>query len=328
MRTVLVTGGAGFIGSHFVEQLLRAGDIGAVTVLDALTYAGDTNNLAGVRHDARFTFVEGNILDAPLVDSLVAGHDEVVHFAAESHVDRSFSQVAEFLSTNVAGTNTLLDAAQRHGVSKFVHVSTDEVYGPIRTGVATEKWPLRPTVPYAASKAASDLIALSYYQTFGLPVCVTRSSNNYGPRQFPEKLIPAFVTKLLQGELVPLHGDGGHVRNWLHVEDNCAGVDLVLRQGVPGEIYNIGGGTDLSTRELTGLLLEALGAGWESVRNVPDRRSNDIRYAIDWTKMADELGYQPRRQLADGLSETVAWYTDHWVGGSRQRQSASPSGAR
>lgn len=257
MRTVLVTGGAGFIGSHFAKRLLRCEGIGQVTVLDALTYAGNNGNLGEAFLDPKLDFVEGNILDADLVDSLIKRHNHVVHFAAESHVDRSFYEAGNFLTTNVLGTRTLLDAAFRLGVDKFVHVSTDEVYGPLPTGAADEKAPLRPSVPYAASKAASDLVALSYHQTYGVPVCITRSSNNYGPCQHPEKIIPLFVTRLLKGEPVTLHGRGEHVRNWLHVEDNCAGIELVLRSGVPGEIYNIGGGTDLTNRELTGLLLQA-----------------------------------------------------------------------
>lgn len=315
MRRVLVTGGAGFIGSHFVDRLLGAPDVDAVTVLDALTYAGDVTHLSGCRSDPRFAFVEGNILNVHLVNSLLAGHDEVVHFAAESHVDRSFSAVGDFLSTNVIGTHTLLDAALRHGVRKFVHVSTDEVYGPIRTGAAAEDWPLRATVPYAASKAASDMVALSYFETFGLPVCITRSSNNYGPRQYPEKIIPRFITRLLRGERVTLHGSGHHMRNWLHVEDNCAGIDLVLRRGVPGEVYNIGGGTDLTNSELTGLLLKIFEEEWDRVEYVPDRRSNDIRYAMDWTKISHDLGYAPTHQLLESLRETVAWYAQRCDGG-------------
>ena len=311
MIRVLVTGGAGFIGSHFVQRLLAADDVDAVTVLDALTYAGHLDNLADVKDDPRLRFVEGNILDAPLVDSLVRQHTEVVHFAAESHVDRSFLAAGHFLSTNVLGTQTLLEAANRHDVRKFVHVSTDEVYGPLATGAATEKWPLRPTVPYAASKAASDMVARSYFRTYGVPVCITRSSNNYGPRQHPEKIIPLFVTALLKGEPVTLHGNGEHVRNWLHVADNCQGVDLVLRRGVPGEVYNIGGGTDLTNRDLTGLLLAVCGGTWDDVRHVPDRRSNDVRYAMNHTKITTDLGYRPVHDLTEGLAATVRWYRDH-----------------
>jgi dTDP-glucose 4,6-dehydratase len=308
MDKVLVTGGAGFIGSHFVKRLLRAGDVAEVTVLDALTYAGHIENLGEAFLCPKLTFVHGSILDAQLVDELVRRHTAVVHFAAESHVDRSFFQAGNFLTTNVLGTQTLLDSAMRLGISKFVHVSTDEVYGPLVSGCATETDPLRPTVPYAASKAASDLVALSYFHTYGVPVCVTRSSNNYGPCQHPEKIIPLFVTSLLKGETVSLHGRGEHVRNWLHVEDNCQGIELVLRAGAPGVVYNIGGGTDLTNNELTDFILEACGASWDSVRYVADRPANDVRYSMDWSKIAASLGYQPARALADGLTETAAWY--------------------
>ncbi|MET9558526.1 dTDP-glucose 4,6-dehydratase [Streptomyces sp. NPDC006645] len=308
MRAVLVTGGAGFIGSHFVKRLLRSDDVAAVTVLDALTYAGHIENLGEAFLDAKLNLVEGNILDARLVGDLVRRHSEIVHFAAESHVDRSFYESGNFLTTNVLGTRTLLDAAFRLGVRKFVHVSTDEVYGPLLTGAADESAPLRPSVPYAASKAASDLVALSYFQTYGLPVCVTRSSNNYGPCQHPEKIIPLFVTRLLKGEPVTLHGRGQHVRNWLHVEDNCAGIELVLRSGVPGEVYNIGGGTDLTNKELTQLILRACDADWDVVTYVPDRQANDLRYALDCSKITTTLGYRPNRAMVEGIETTVAWY--------------------
>ncbi|MFD4924176.1 dTDP-glucose 4,6-dehydratase [Streptomyces goshikiensis] len=279
MHKVLVTGGAGFIGSHFVRRLLRSTEVSRVTVLDALTYAGHIENLGEAFLDPRLEFVHGNILDRALVDSLMARHTAVVHFAAESHVDRSLSAAGDFLMTNVLGTQTLAASAGRHGIEKFVHVSTDEVYGSIAQGSAREDDPLRPGVPYAAAKASSDLVALSHFQTYGLPVCVTRSSNNYGPHQFPEKVIPLFITRLIKGEKVTLHGQGEHVRNGLHVEDNCAGVELVLREGKPGEIYNLADGTDLTGRELTAKLLALCGADWDSVLHVPDRQANDLRYA-------------------------------------------------
>ncbi|MFM9700672.1 dTDP-glucose 4,6-dehydratase [Streptomyces europaeiscabiei] len=315
MDKLLVTGGAGFIGSHFVKRMLRADDIGHVTVLDALTYAGHIENLGEAFLSPKLTFVHGNILDADLVDTLVRQHTAIVHFAAESHVDRSFDDAGPFLLTNLLGTQTLADAAMRHGIDKFVHVSTDEVYGPLPQGSATEADPLRPTVPYAASKAASDLVALSYHHTYGVPVCVTRSSNNYGPYQHPEKIIPLFATRLLRGQQVTLHDRGQHVRNWLHVEDNCAGVELVLRGGTPGEVYNIGGGTDFTSKELTGHLLRLCGADWDSVVYVPDRRSNDVRYSVTWDKLA-VLGYRPVRDFEEGLAETVDWYRrnpDRWA---------------
>ncbi|WP_338704340.1 dTDP-glucose 4,6-dehydratase (plasmid) [Streptomyces sp. Q6] len=310
MDNILVTGGAGFIGSHFVKRLLERDDVATVTVLDTLTYAGHKANLSDSFISPKLNFERGNILDQQLVDELVQRHDYVVNFAAESHVDRSFFEAGTFLATNVLGTHVLLDAAHRKGIERFVHVSTDEVYGPLPKGHASEAYPLRPTVPYAASKAASDLIALSYHQTFGVPVCVTRSSNNYGPAQHPEKVIPRFISHLLNGEPCTLHGSGQHIRNWLHVEDNCQGIELVLREGTPGEVYNIGGGTDLTNKDLTGLILSACGADWSQVSYVEDRRSNDVRYAMDWSKVR-ELGYRPRRDMEEGLAETVQWYRDH-----------------
>lgn len=311
MERVLVTGGAGFIGSHFVKRLLRRDDIAAVTVLDALTYAGSRENIGDAFLSPKMTFVEGNILDAALVGDLLAAHTAVVHFAAESHVDRSFFQAGNFLATNVLGTQILLEAAKSAGIRRLVHVSTDEVYGPLADGSASEDAPLRPTVPYAASKACGDLVALSYFRTYEVPVCVTRSSNNYGPAQHPEKVIPLFITSLLKGEAIALHGRGEHVRNWLWVEDNCAGIELVLRGGVPGEVYNIGGRTDLANKELAGLILDACGAGPDQVRYVPDRRANDLRYSMDCTKITRTLGYQPARPFTDGLARTVEWYRDN-----------------
>ncbi|MBN0049018.1 dTDP-glucose 4,6-dehydratase [Streptomyces actuosus] len=307
---ILVTGGAGFIGSHHVRTLLgRAGppDV-SVTVLDKLTYSGNPANLDPVREHPAFTFVKGDICDQELVDDLMARHDDVVHFAAESHVDRSILSSAEFVRTNVLGTQTLLDAALRHHVRTFVHVSTDEVYGSIDTGAWTEESPLLPNSPYSASKAASDLLALSYHRTHGLDVRVTRCSNNYGPHQYPEKVVPLFVTNLLEGLKVPLYGDGGNVRDWLHVDDHVHGIELVRTRGRAGEVYNIGGGTELTNRDLTGLLLDACGAGPDRIEHVPDRKGHDRRYCVDWTKIRDELGYRPRTDFTTGLAGTVAWY--------------------
>ncbi len=312
---MLVTGGAGFIGSHYVRSVLGDAWGGArpdrVLVLDKLTYAGNLANLDPVRDDARLRFVHGDILDATRVDALVAEAEVVVHFAAESHVDRSIARGRDFVETNVVGTQTLLDAAARHPVSRFVHVSTDEVYGSIEHGSWTEAEPLLPNSPYSASKAASDLMARAYHRTHGVPVCLTRCSNNYGPYQFPEKVIPLFVTNLLDGREVPLYGVGANVRDWLHVDDHCRAVHRVLEDGRPGEVYNVGGGTELSNKELTGLLLEATGSGWERVRQVPDRLGHDLRYSVDWTKIRTELGYLPRVAFADGLAEVVAWYREH-----------------
>ncbi len=309
---VLVTGGAGFIGSNFVRRTI-ADDYpslaGAeVVVLDALTYAGNLANLDPVKDSPRLRFVEGNILDARLLDALMADIDAIVHFAAESHVDRSISGAADFVMTNVVGTQTMLEAARRAGVSRFVHVSTDEVYGSIDDGSWPETWPLEPNSPYSASKAGSDLIARSYARTHGMDVVITRCSNNYGPYQFPEKLIPLFVSNLIDGHTVPLYGDGLNVRDWLHVDDHCNGIALVLAGGRAGEIYNIGGGTELTNRELTGLLLEACDADWSRVTSVEDRKGHDRRYSVDISKIANELGYEPQVPFAEGLATTVDWY--------------------
>ncbi|WP_329348267.1 dTDP-glucose 4,6-dehydratase [Streptomyces sp. NBC_01261] len=307
---LLVTGAAGFIGSTYVRTLLAsdAADAPRITVLDKLTYAGTLDNL-DIGHP-RLEFVQGDICDAELVDKLMAEADQVVHFAAESHVDRSINGAADFVRTNVVGTQVLLDAALRYR-TPFVHVSTDEVYGSIETGSWPETHPLAPNSPYSASKASSDLLALAYHRTHGLDVRVTRCSNNYGPHQFPEKVIPLFVSNLLDGKKVPLYGEGLNVRDWLHVEDHCQGIELVRTKGRAGEVYNIGGGTELSNKELTGLLLEACGADWDRVERVEDRKGHDLRYSVDWSKIHDELGYQPQHDFASGLADTVAWYRDN-----------------
>ncbi len=308
---VLVTGGAGFIGSNYVRSLLR-GDYPAfagaeVVVLDLLTYAGTLSNLSGFSP----RFVHGDIRDPAAVAQVMAGTDVVVHFAAESHVDRSITGAADFVSTNVLGTQVLLQAALEEGVDRFVHVSTDEVYGSIDEGSWPETFPLEPNSPYSASKASSDLLARSYHRTHGLPVCITRCSNNYGPHQFPEKVIPLFVSNLLDGKKVPLYGDGQNVRDWLHVDDHCRGIQLVAEKGRDGEVYNIGGGTELTNRDLTYRLLDAVGAGEEMIEPVADRKGHDRRYSVDWSKIAGELGYQPHVGFDEGLAATVAWYRDH-----------------
>ncbi|WP_026065798.1 dTDP-glucose 4,6-dehydratase [Actinoalloteichus spitiensis] len=312
---VLVTGGAGFIGSHYVRSLL-AGAYPAladaeVVVLDKLTYAASVDNLAPVASDPRFRLVEGDICDPETVNPLMRGTDLLVHFAAESHVDRSIDGASDFVVTNVLGTQVLLQAALEAEVGRVVHVSTDEVYGSIDEGSWDEGHVLEPNSPYSASKAASDLLARAYHRTHGLPVSITRCSNNYGPYQFPEKLIPLFVTRLLDGGTVPLYGDGGNVRDWLHVDDHCRGIQLVAEGGRPGEIYNIGGGTELTNRELTGRLLAALGADWSSVEPVADRKGHDRRYSVDIGKIQAELGYAPKVPFDEGLAGTIAWYRDN-----------------
>jgi dTDP-glucose 4,6-dehydratase len=311
----LVTGGAGFIGSHYVRSVLTGAwglaEPSSVVVLDKLTYAGNRANLDPVAGDDRLTFVKGDVCDAALVDSLVAEVDAVVHFAAESHVDRSLEHARDFVETNVVGTQTLLDAARRHPVDRFVHVSTDEVYGSIDEGSWTEEEPLLPNSPYSASNASSDLMARAYARSHGVPVSITRCSNNYGPYQYPEKVIPLFVTNLIDGLTVPLYGDGLNVRDWLHVDDHCRGIHLVLTGGRAGEVYNIGGGTELTNRELTRLLLEATGCGEERVRPVTDRAGHDRRYSVDITKITEELGYQPQVDFRSGLADTVEWYRTH-----------------
>ncbi|MEU5347092.1 MULTISPECIES: dTDP-glucose 4,6-dehydratase [unclassified Streptomyces] len=310
---ILVTGGAGFIGSHYVRTLLGPrgpGDV-AITVLDGLTYAASPANLDQVRGHPGFSFVHGDIGDAGLVGALTAEHHQVVHFAAETHVDRSIDGGARFVRTNVTGTHTLVDAAHRAGIETFVHISTDEVYGSIDSGSWPETHPLAPSSPYSASKAAADLIALSYHRTHGLDVRVTRCSNNYGRHHFPEKLIPLFITHLLDGRKVPLYGDGHHVRDWLHTDDHVSAIELVRSKGRAGEVYNIGGGTELSNKELTGLLLAACGADWDSVVHVTDRKGHDDRYSVDCTKIGAELGYVPEVDFATGLADTVRWYSDN-----------------
>jgi dTDP-glucose 4,6-dehydratase len=326
----LVTGGAGFIGSHYVRRILGDAWGGvvpqSVVVLDKLTYAGQLANLNDVAEDPRLTFVKGDILDRTLVDDLMAAADIVVHFAAESHVDRSIAGATEFVMTNVVGTQTLLDAALHTGVEKFVHVSTDEVYGSIEVGSWTENEPLEPNSPYSASKASGDLLARAYHRTYGLPVTVTRSSNNYGPYQFPEKIIPLFLTNLFDGGTVPLYGEGANVRDWLHVDDHCRGIHLVVQGGRPGEVYNIGGGLEMTNKELTGHLLEACGADWNSVVPVADRKGHDRRYSIDIGKIRAELGYQPAVDFTRGLRETVEWYLTRrdWWEPLKARESPAP----
>ncbi|WP_390623878.1 dTDP-glucose 4,6-dehydratase [Fodinicola feengrottensis] len=310
---VMVTGGAGFIGSHYVRSMLSGSYKGYVdaqiTVVDKLTYAGNTGNLP--IGDPRLTFVKGDICDVGLLRELLPGHDAVVHFAAESHVDRSLVSAGEFAVTNVLGTQSVLDCCQLVGIDRVVHVSTDEVYGSIDSGSWHENTPLHPNSPYAASKAASDHFALAYFRTHRVPVMVTRCSNNYGPYQFPEKVIPLFITNLLEGQKVPLFGDGRNVREWLHVDDHCRAVQLVLESGTPGDVYHIGGGVEMTNADLTRRLVELCGADGNQVEHVPDRMGHDLRYSLDDSKIRTELGYRPEVDFGAGLAETVQWYRDN-----------------
>lgn len=309
---ILVTGGAGFIGSNFVRRVVEGSlsGISSVTVLDKLTYAGTLTNLVGLPRDS-FEFIRGDICDQDLTQQLAKRHDAIINFAAESHVDRSITGSRDFILTNVLGTQTLLDAARVGSVSTYVQVSTDEVYGSISEGSWPESDPLLPNSPYAASKASADLFARSYFRTHGLDVRITRCSNNYGSNQFPEKVIPLFVTNLIDGLKVPVYGTGSNVRDWLHVDDHCRGIYAVLTKGRAGEIYNIGGGTELSNMELTRKILSLMGKDESSIEYVEDRLGHDLRYSVDITKISRELGYQPLVDLEQGLRETVEWYQEN-----------------
>jgi len=314
-KTILVTGGAGFIGSNFILYLLDKYDDIRVINLDKLTYAGNLANLVLVEDDKRYRFVKGDINDAKLVDQVMEGVDVVVHFAAESHVDRSILGPAEFVRTNVLGTQTLLDMAVKHKIKRFHHISTDEVFGslPLDPKVKfNEDSPLKPNSPYAASKAGSDLLVRAYHKTFGLPVTITNTSNNYGPYQFPEKFIPLAITNLLEGKKVPVYGQGVNVRDWLWVKDHCRGIELVLTKGRVGETYCLGGPEDMiSNLEVVKKILDLMGKGQEYIEFVTDRPGHDLRYAIDSTKAKTELGYIPQIKLDEGLQLTIKWYTDH-----------------
>jgi len=313
---VFVTGGAGFIGSHFVRSVIENkypffADA-QVTVFDKLTYAGNLANLEPIAENPRYRFVRGDICSASDLDAALPGHDIILNFAAESHVDRSIGAASDFVTTNVLGAQQVFEAALRHEVGKVVHVSTDEVYGSISDGSWTEDHVLEPNSPYSAAKAGSDLIARAYATTYGLDLSVTRCSNNYGPYHFPEKVIPLFVTNLLDGLPVPLYGQGDNVRDWLYVDDHCHGLALVAEHGQRGEIYNIGGGRELSNRELTERLLEATGRDWSLVNNIVDPRGagHDLRYSVDYSKIA-KLGYAPQMTFEDGLARTVEWFRDN-----------------
>ena len=306
---VLVTGGAGFIGSNFVRRIVDGSLSGVnhVTVLDKLTYAGTLTNLE-MLPSGSFEFIQGDIGDSELVNSVVSKHDAIVNFAAESHVDRSITGARDFVETNVLGTQNLLDSALRNNLKTFVQISTDEVYGTIDEGSWHEEYPLLPNSPYSASKASADLLVRSYHRTFGLDTRITRCSNNYGPHQFPENVIPLFVTNLIDDKKVPLYGKGMNVRDWLHVDDHCRGIHAVLMKGRSGEIYNIGGGQELTNRELTSIILEKMGRDEASIEYVQDRLGHDLRYSVDIKKISSELGYEPKVRFEDGISETIEWY--------------------
>ena len=305
-----VTGGAGFIGSNYIRHLLATDPDARVTNYDRLTYAGNLANLRDVEQDPRYTFVQGDICDAGLLAEVLPGHDVVVNFAAETHVDRSIVEPLAAVRTNTLGVATLAEAARRAGVARFLQVGTDEEYGPIVEGSFKETDRLEPSSPYSAGKAGGSLVALAYATTHKLDVVVTRCTNNYGPYQFPEKVIPLFVTNLIEGKKVPLYGNGGNVRDWLYVLDHCTAIDLVLRRGGAGQIYNIGAGEELSNLELTRRILAAFGLGEEWIEFVADRPGHDWRYSLDTTKVR-ELGWEPRRRFDEGLAETIAWYREH-----------------
>ena len=316
---LFITGGAGFIGSNFARHILTNTD-DSVVVFDALTYAGNRENLTDLEDDPRFSFVHGNICDRDAVRAAMDGCDQVVHFAAESHVDRSLLDPDVFVRTNCDGTNVMCDIATQIGVDRFLHISTDEVYGSIEEGSFVETDALHPRSPYSSAKAGSDLIAMSYHETYDLPVVITRSSNQFGPYQFPEKLIPFFVTTLLEGGKVPLYGDGLNVRDWLFVLDNCTGVQTVLRDGKVGEVYNIGAGNEKTNREITDTILAALGKDESSVEYVEDRKGHDRRYSIATDKSA-ALGWAPSRTFEQAIDDTIKWYVDHrgWWAPLRER---------
>jgi len=311
---LLITGAAGFIGSNFVRMIAK-GDlqgVSSVTVLDKLTYAGVIANLDSAANLSRYEFKQGDICDPRIVSELLKDVDAVVNFAAESHVDRSISGSADFVQTNIVGVQVLLDAIKAVGRKiRFLQVSTDEVYGSIESGSWTEDWPLQPNSPYSASKAGGELLARSYNRTHGMDVVITRCSNNYGTHHFPEKLIPLFITNLIEGKKVPVYGTGKNVRDWLHVDDHCRGIFSVLMSGRSGEAYNIGGGRELTNNEITSQILEAMGADESAIEYVEDRKGHDLRYSVDWTKINRELGYEPQVKFEDGLRETIQWYRDN-----------------
>ena len=312
MANILVTGGAGFIGSNFVRYMVEKYSDYHIINLDALTYCGNLENLKDIEDKDNYTFVKGDIRDKTIVDELVEKSDYVINFAAESHVDRSIADPEIFIKSNVLGTQVLLNAAKEHGVEKYIQISTDEVYGTLgKTGYFTEDTPLQPNSPYSASKAGGDLIARAYHETFGLPVNITRCSNNYGPYQFPEKLIPLMISNALEDKKLPVYGDGKNVRDWLHVHDHCSAIDLVLHEAKPGEVYNIGGNNEKQNIEIVKLILGELGKDESLIEFVTDRLGHDRRYAIDSTKIQEELSWKPEYTFEVGIRKTIQWYLDN-----------------
>ena len=306
---LLVTGGAGFIGSNYIRMLVNGElkGISKIIVLDKLTYSGNKQNLIDL-DSSLYEFIQGDICDTGLVSKLSRQVDAIVNFAAESHVDRSIDSSTEFVQTNVSGTHTLLESARKNNLSTFLQISTDEVYGSILEGSWDEDFPLQPNSPYAASKASADLISQAYHRTYGMDVRITRCSNNYGPYQYPEKVIPLFITNLIKGKKVPLYGQGSNIRDWLHVTDHCRGIHLVLTKGKPGDVFNIGGGRELSNIELTRIILKAIGASEESIERVADRLGHDFRYSLSIEKITKQIGYKPVVDFESGISQTIEWY--------------------
>jgi len=308
---LLVTGGAGFIGSHFAKNQIIRDQWESVMVLDLLTYAGNRANLASIENNPKFYFVQGDICDPSLINELTKKSDVVVNFAAESHVDRSLLEGDKFVMTNVVGTTNLLKHSLANKVKVFHQVSTDEVYGSILEGSWDEKYPLAPNSPYSASKAAADLIALSYFKSYGMDVRISRCSNNYGPNQYPEKLIPLAVTNLVQGRKIPVYGDGQNRRDWLHVEDHCLAIEKIIDFGRAGEVYNVGGGEELTNLEVVNILLEVLGKDKSSIEYVADRQGHDFRYSVNWQKLKNETDFHPKNTFSEGIVATVTWYREN-----------------
>jgi dTDP-glucose 4,6-dehydratase len=308
---ILVTGGCGFIGSNFIHYVLAKHPDYSIVNLDKLTYAGNPENLADLKNDERYSFIKGDICDATVVEKAINGVDAIVNFAAETHVDRSILSAGSFVNTDVYGTYILLEAVKKHKIKRYIQISTDEIYGSIEKGSFTEQSPLNPNSPYAASKASGDLLVRAYYKTYNLPLIITRSSNNFGPFQYPEKFIPLFITNALSELKLPLYGDGKNVRDWIYVEDNCEAIDLVLRNGNEGEVYNIGGGNERKNIEIVKIILKKLGKPESIIEYVKDRPGHDQRYSLDCSKIKKEFGWSPKYNFEEALSKTVDWYSSN-----------------